>query len=80
MGVEGDDMTLSAQQLEQRDKFNRWFWIYERDLLWCARKWAPWRLLAHALRFTDAAIDSPWTHADEGRLIRYMENPEYHGG
>lgn len=69
-------MSLSKTQIEDREKFTRWFWIWERDLLECARRWAPWRVLAHTLGFTDEKIDSTWEHADAGRLIKYMEIPK----
>lgn len=69
-------MTLSKQQTEtEKYRWRKWFWIHERDLLWLARKFPNWRTKAHELGFQDAKIDTPWPHADEGRLIRYMENP-----
>lgn len=71
-------MSLSKDQQElEKLRFKKWFWIHERDLIECARRWQPWRIVAHGLGFTDAKIDAPWTFPDEGRLIRYMENPEW---
>lgn len=68
-------MSLSKAQaeLDPKLKFMRFFWLQERDILECARRWEPWRVKARELGFTDAKIDAPWTHADAGRLIRYAE-------
>lgn len=69
-------MTLSKAQLEiDRLKWRKWFWIWERDLLWMAAKHPAWRPVAHRLGFIDAKIDAPWTFPDAGRHIKYMENP-----
>jgi hypothetical protein len=71
-------MTLSIEQREyEKLRFRKWFWIWERDLLWLAVKFEAWRALAHELGFKDKKIDTPWPHADAGRLIRYMENPYF---
>lgn len=70
-------MTLSKTQLEDKEKWRRWFWIHERDLLYMAQRFPNWKTTAHELGFTDSKIDAPWTFKDEGRLIRYMENPYY---
>lgn len=69
-------MALSKTQIVDKER-NRWFWLWERDLLECARRWAPWRNKAHELGFTDEKIDATWEHIDAGRLIKYMENPFY---
>jgi len=69
-------MSLSKEQTENdRNRWTKWFWIHERDLLECARRWLEWRIKAHELGFIDEKIDAPWPHADEGRRIKYMENP-----
>lgn len=69
-------MTLSKEQIEyEKIRFQKWFWIHERDLLQMAKEQPAWREAAHDLGFTDKKIDSPWPHADEGRLIKHMENP-----
>ena len=68
-------MTLSKDQLasDPKTKFMKFFWLWERDLLECARRWPEWRAKAHELGFTDQKIDSAWTFADAGKLIRYVE-------
>jgi hypothetical protein len=68
-------MSLSKQQMAQKDRFQKWFFLHERDLLECARRWPAWRSKAHELGFTDTKIDAPWIHADAGRQIAYMEIP-----
>lgn len=71
-------MTLSLAQKElEKNKWMKWFHIWERDLLECARRWEPWRRKAHELGFRDEKIDALWTFPDAGRLIQYMENPFY---
>jgi hypothetical protein len=69
-------MSLSKDQIEAKEKFQKWFWIWERDLLECARRYPEWRELAHELKFKDKKIDAPWTFPDAGRLIKYMEIPQ----
>lgn len=64
---------LSKDQLAQKNKFTTHFHIWERDLLECARRWAPWRTLARKLGFTDKKIEAPWTFKDAGKLIQYAE-------
>jgi hypothetical protein len=49
--------------------FNTFIYIYERDLLECARRWPGWRDKAYTMGFRDAYIDSPWQHKDEGRRL-----------
>lgn len=69
-------MTLSKTQIEHAKlKFRKWFWIWERDLLECARQSPAWYFMARSLGFSDAKIMTPWTHPDAGRHIQYMENP-----
>ena len=69
-------MTLSKSQIEsEKPKFRKWFWIWERDLLECARRFPYWRETAHVLGFGDEKIDAPWPHPDAGRHIKYMESP-----
>lgn len=68
-------MALNKQQLEDKEKWMRYFFIWERDLLEAARRWSAWRSLAHSLGFTDKKIDTPWTFPDAGRQIKYAENP-----
>jgi hypothetical protein len=69
-------MTLSKAQIEiDKLRFRKWFWIWERDLLECARQFPMWLHVARGQGFTDEKIMAPWTHGDEGRHIRYMENP-----
>jgi hypothetical protein len=46
-------------------------YLWERDLLELARRDSGWRAKAYQLGFTDAKIDAPWTHRDEGRRIEY---------
>lgn len=70
-------MTLNKAQIEAKEKFNKWFWMWERDLLECAKRWPAWRTAAHELGFTDKKIDAEWTFQDAGRLIQYAENPWY---
>ena len=73
-------MALSKQQIEdQKFKFRKWFWIWERDLLELARRFSEWRREAHDLGFEDSKIDAAWTFPDAGRYIRYMENPWFQG-
>jgi len=52
--------------------FNAFFYIWERDLLYMAKKEEGWRKLANALGFRDEKIDAEWKHPDEGRLIPYQ--------
>lgn len=68
-------MTLNKEQLEHKMRFMTHFWIWERDLLACARDYPAWRDKAHSLGFSDAKIDGPWPHADAGRHVAYIENP-----
>lgn len=72
-------MSLSKEQAanDPKTKFRKFFWLWERDILEAARRWAPWRDKAHELGFSDSKIDSPWSHVDAGRLIRYAEIPSY---
>jgi hypothetical protein len=63
---------------EWSECFNTFFYIWERDLLYIAHQdigpgspYDGWRWKAHELGFTDAKIDAPWTHKDEGRRIAY---------
>ena len=71
-------MTLSKEQIEyEKLRFRKWFWIWERDLLECARRFSAWRIIAHELGFSDEKITAPWIHADAGRHIKYMENPYF---
>ncbi len=70
-------MTLSKEQITHQNRFRTHFWIWERDLLACARDYPAWRTKAHELGFSDKTIDSTWPHPDAGRHIRYMENPYY---
>jgi hypothetical protein len=73
-------MTLSKQQIEhEKLRFQKWFWIWERDLLQMAREYPAWRDKAHSLGFQDAKIDAEWTHADEGAQLKYMQNPWFKG-
>lgn len=71
-------MTLSKKQIEvDKLKYRKWFWIYERDMLYLAKKFPAWRAKVHELGFQDRKIDSEWTHEDAGRRIKYMENPDF---
>lgn len=71
-------MTLSiAQRDAEKEKYQRWFYLHERDLLECARRYPDWRVKANELGFSDEKIDAVWPHADEGRKIKYMESPFY---
>lgn len=72
-------MSLSKAQLEvdPKVKFRKFFWMFERDILEAARRWAPWRELAKELGFTDQKIDASWNHSDAGRLIKYGDIPSY---
>jgi hypothetical protein len=67
---------LSKQQIAYKRRFMTHFHIWERDLLECARRWAPWRALAHELGFKDEKIDKPWEFKDAGKQIQYMEIPK----
>ena len=69
-------MTLSKEQLDyQKLRYRKWFWIWERDLMWLARQFSAWRDKAHELGFNDEKIGSVWIHDDAGAQIKYMENP-----
>jgi hypothetical protein len=72
-------MTLSKKQQDDdpKTKYQKWFWLWERDLLHLAHSFPAWREKAHELGFMDVKIDTPWTFPDAGRLIKYMENPFY---
>lgn len=71
-------MSLSKQQIaEAKERYSRWFWIYERDLLECAKRYPAWRVLAHELGFTDTKIDGEWKFTDAGRHIKYAEIPSW---
>ena len=72
-------MTLSKEQLDFKERFQKCFWIWERDMMEAARRWPEWRNKARELGFTDNKIDSPWVHADAGRLIKYMTIKENDG-
>lgn len=48
-----------------------YFYIRERDLLKMAQEQPGWRALANKLGFKNEKIDTPWTFADEGRMIPY---------
>ena len=52
--------------------FMAYHYIWERDMLQMAKEQPGWRALANRHGFTDAKIDAPWTHPDEGRFIRYQ--------
>jgi hypothetical protein len=68
-------VTLSKQQQEAKDRFQKFLWIHERDLLWLAQRHPAWRVKAHELNFRDEKIDAVWTFPDEGRLIKYTALP-----
>ena len=71
-------MTLSKEQIEyEKLRFKKWFWIWERDLLECARRFLVWRIIANELGFSDEKINSSWIHTDAGRHVKYMENPYF---
>jgi hypothetical protein len=73
-------MSLSKQQLDDQKRFLIWFFIWERDLLECAKRWTAWRQLAKAKGFNTESIDAPWLHQDAGRLIKYMRIEELNNG
>ena len=71
-------MTLSKEQIEaDKLRFRKWFWIWERDLLECARRFPAWYVAARSLGFNEDKIAVPWTHSDAGRHIKYVENPYF---
>lgn len=63
-------MTLSKKQLEDKVDFQKYQYIWERDLLALAQKSSYWRDKAHELGFADEKIAAPWTFKDEGRSLR----------
>lgn len=67
-------MTLSKKQKAESDP-QKYFYLWERDLLQMAKEHQAWRDKAHELGFTDTKIDAPWPHADAGRKIAYMVDP-----
>jgi hypothetical protein len=64
-------VTLSKEQAEAKERFQRFLWIWERDLLEAARRWPAWHDKAIELGFSEEKIFNGWMHADEGRQIAY---------
>lgn len=65
-------MSLSKEQVEAKEKFTNFLWIWERDLLELARRYPAWQDKANELGFSDEKIIRPWPHNDEGRHVAYL--------
>jgi hypothetical protein len=71
-------MTLSKAQIEyEKIRWQKWFWIWERDMHLLANRYYRWRDLAASLGYADSWVDKPWTHADAGKQVKYMLNPYF---
>ena len=62
----------------QVDKWNRGFFIHERDLHTAANIYRDWELKALDLGYSETWINTPWPYTDSGKLVRYLDNPYIH--
>jgi hypothetical protein len=71
-------LTLSKEQIEfNKVRWQKWFWIWERDLHWLANQYDNWVVKANELGYRTDWITRAWPHSDAGKQIRYMEIPKF---